>query len=99
VRPFSVTENENQIQEDPELQQWAKELSASFEDGGIGMKGVPGNGKFENKEDLIEALTCIIFICSARHAAANFSQYDDYAFTANYPNHLNGDPPTNKVSN
>jgi hypothetical protein len=61
------------------------------------MKGVPGNGKFENKEDLIEALTCVIFMCSLRHGAANFSQYDDYAFTPNYPSHLNGDPPTNKV--
>ncbi|XP_064630089.1 allene oxide synthase-lipoxygenase protein-like [Lineus longissimus] len=87
-------ETNKRVLEDPELQQWAKELTASFENGGIGMKGVPGHGKFTKKEDLIEAVTCIIFKCSVRHAAANFSQYDDYAFTPNYPSHLNGDPPT-----
>ncbi|XP_064634877.1 allene oxide synthase-lipoxygenase protein-like [Lineus longissimus] len=90
-------EDEKQMQEDSELQQWAKELSLSFEDGGIGLKGVPGEGKFEKREDLIETLTCTIFMCSVKHAAANFSQYDDYAFTPNFPMHLVTDPPTDKV--
>ena len=35
---------------------------------------------------------------SVSHAAANFSQYDDYAFPANYPAILHGKPPTDKVN-
>ena len=38
-----------------------------------------------------------IFLGSVAHAAANFCQYDEYAFPANYPATLNGKPPSNKV--
>ena len=34
---------------------------------------------------------------SVGHAASNFSQYDDYAFPANYPAFLRGNPPEDKV--
>lgn len=34
---------------------------------------------------------------SVGHAASNFSQYDDYAFPANYPAFLRGNPPEDQV--
>ena len=39
----------------------------------------------------------MIFVASVSHAAANFSQYDDYGFPANYPAFLRGKPPEDKV--
>ena len=57
-----------------------------------------GNGKFTVLEDLISAVTSITFISSVGHAAANFTQYDEYAFPPNYPCYLEGKPPTSKVS-
>ena len=60
-------------------------------------QGVFGDGKFTVLEDLISAVTSIIFISSVGHAAANFAQYDEYAFPPNYPCCLQGKPPTTKV--
>lgn len=60
-------------------------------------KGVPGNGEFKRNKHLTKVLTSIIFMGSVSHAAANFSQYDDYAFPANYPAFLRGNPPEDKV--
>ncbi len=40
-------------------------------------QGVHGNGKFTTNEELIGALTAIIYTSSVAHAAANFSQYDE----------------------
>ncbi len=58
---------------------------------------MPGNGKFEVKEDLIQVLTSIIFLSSVAHASANFNQYDEYAFPPNYPAILRGKIPDSKV--
>ena len=60
-------------------------------------QGVFGNGKFDTLEDLIKVVSGTIFLGSVAHAAANFCQYDEYAFPANYPAMLNGKPPSNKV--
>lgn len=46
----------------------------------------------------MDTVTSIISTCSLAHAAANFQQYDDYAFPPNYPGILHGDPPKDKVS-
>ncbi|XP_064626557.1 allene oxide synthase-lipoxygenase protein-like [Lineus longissimus] len=89
-------ESDKIVQEDHEIQQWGKELVAPVCDGGIGMRGVPGNGKFETVADLVETITCIIYLCSVKHAAVNFSQYDEYGFPATRPAHLMGEPPKNK---
>jgi len=43
-------------------------------------------------------VTATIFLSSVGHAAANFCQYDEYAFPPNYPAILNGKAPTTKVS-
>ena len=60
-------------------------------------QGVFGNGKFENLEDLIKVVSSTIFMCSVSHAAANFAQYDEYAFPPNYPGKLKGDIIRDKV--
>ena len=56
-----------------------------------------GDGKFEDVEDLVKTVTAIIYISSVGHAAANFAQYDEYAFPPNYPAFLRGKPPRSKV--
>ncbi|KAL9968315.1 hypothetical protein ACROYT_G026674 [Oculina patagonica] len=84
----------DKLTEDWEIQNWGHML-ADPEDG-LGIKGVFGDGKFTVLEDLIKAVTSIIFISSVGHAAANFTQYDEYAFPPNYPCYLEGKPPTSK---
>ena len=39
-----------------------------------------------------------MFTASVGHAAANFCQYDEYAYPPNYPARLHGKRPRNKVS-
>ncbi|XP_074652900.1 allene oxide synthase-lipoxygenase protein-like [Tubulanus polymorphus] len=82
---------------DHELQAWGAELAAPHADGaGCGIQGVPGDGKFEKKSDLVQLLNTIVYICSAGYAAANYAQYETYAFPPNYPTILNGKPPSDK---
>lgn len=65
----------------------------------IKKQGVPGeeNDRFSNTEEVVDTLTAIISTCSLGHAAANFQQYDEYAFPPNYPGLLLDHPPTDKV--
>ena len=58
---------------------------------------MPGDGKLEKKNDLIQIVASIIFLSSVGHASANFNQYDEYAFPPNYPAILRGKQPTTKV--
>lgn len=81
---------------DYEIQKWGAELVKSRDEGGVGILGVPNNGQFVTKEQLIVTLTAIIYTCSVGHAAANFQQYDEYAAPLNYPYYMSGVPPTNK---
>ncbi|GAU93759.1 hypothetical protein RvY_05650-4 [Ramazzottius varieornatus] len=85
------------VEEDGELQSWAAELVKSKKRGGCGIRGVPGNGKFTDVEQIIVTMTAIISTCSLGHAAANFNQYDEYGFPPNYPGILCGQVPTQKV--
>lgn len=59
------------------------------------VKGVPD--RFTSIDDLVEVLTVFIFTGSVQHAAANFGQYDEYAFPPNYPSFLRTERPKNKV--
>ncbi|XP_063413651.1 allene oxide synthase-lipoxygenase protein-like [Mytilus trossulus] len=87
---------ENSMTADYELQSWGAELVKSRDDGGIGILGVPNNGKFVATDQLVLALTAIIYTCSVGHAAANFQQYDEYGAPFNYPYFLSGSPPKDK---
>uniref|UniRef100_T1IPC8 Lipoxygenase domain-containing protein n=1 Tax=Strigamia maritima TaxID=126957 RepID=T1IPC8_STRMM len=89
---------EDDLTNDHELQEWRKELVLSRDKNGVGMLGVPGdeNG-FTTNEQLIDTVTAIIAVCSIAHASANFQQYDEYAFTPNYPACLVGKIPKDKT--
>ncbi|XP_052808117.1 polyunsaturated fatty acid 5-lipoxygenase-like [Mya arenaria] len=77
--------------EDPEIQAWRYDMDRSASDGGLGVKGIPGEqGSFQKREELALVLKCIIYTCSVWHAAVNFKQYDEYALT------LIGHPPKDK---
>ncbi|KAI8773416.1 arachidonate 12-lipoxygenase, 12R-type, partial [Biomphalaria glabrata] len=80
---------------DGELQNWTKELvkERNKSEGGMGIKGMPE--KVNSVEQLEQILTCVIYTCSVGHASANFGQYDEYGFPANYPLCLRGTPPDN----
>lgn len=84
----------DKLTDDWEIQNWGNMLADPEE--GLGIKGVFGEGTFTDLEDLIKTVTSIIFISSVGHSAANFAQYDEYAFPPNYPAFLRGKPPTSK---
>ncbi|XP_053397819.1 polyunsaturated fatty acid 5-lipoxygenase-like isoform X2 [Mercenaria mercenaria] len=91
--------SDNEVRDDYELQNWRKELTAPVSKQGLDMKGVFGeNGKFSSKEQVCLTLTSIIFTCSAQHAAANFRQYEEYAYPPNLPLSLRGGPPKSKCA-
>ncbi|XP_041357698.1 allene oxide synthase-lipoxygenase protein-like [Gigantopelta aegis] len=85
------------IKDDWELQAWGKELVKDKEDGGVGLLGVPSNGKFSSVEDIVKICRTIVYTCSVSHASANFPQYEEYGFPPNYPSFLRGDPPKDKL--
>lgn len=87
---------ESSLTADYELQNWGAELVKSREEGGVGILGVPNNGKFVTTDQLTLTLTAIIYTCSVGHASVNFQQYDEYGSPFNYPYALSGDPPKDK---
>ncbi|MEH2222563.1 lipoxygenase family protein [Nostoc sp.] len=68
------------ISDDYELQNWARELVAK--DGGR-VKGMPA--KIETLAQLIEIISVVVFTCAPLHSALNFSQYEYMAFVPNMP--------------
>lgn len=88
-------DEEETLTDDYELQAWGLELVADGNPG-CGIKGVPGEGRFETTEQLCQTLTSIMFTSTVGHAAVNVSQYDEYAFLPNYPAILKGQPPRDK---
>jgi arachidonate 15-lipoxygenase len=67
---------------DPELAAWGAELVAN--DGGR-LKGIGREGKLSTIEELVDALTLIIYTCSVQHAAVNFPQYDLMSYAPAMP--------------
>ncbi|XP_060566731.1 allene oxide synthase-lipoxygenase protein-like, partial [Ruditapes philippinarum] len=89
--------SDDEVKKDSEIQNWRQELVAAVKDNGLGMEGVFGEeGKFTTREQLCLTLTSVIFTCSVQHAAANFRQYEDYAYPPCNPLKLHGGPPKNK---
>jgi arachidonate 15-lipoxygenase len=70
------------IQQDTELQAWARELVA---DNGGRIKGMPNAGAFRTVAELVEVATFVIYTCSVQHAAVNFPQYDCMSYVPNMP--------------
>lgn len=68
------------VQQDRELQAWADEVACASKGR---VKNMPS--QIENRTQLIELLTNLIFICGPQHGAVNFSQYDYMAFVPNMP--------------
>ncbi|XP_052075776.1 allene oxide synthase-lipoxygenase protein-like [Mytilus californianus] len=84
------------LKADYEIQNWGAEIVKSRDDGGVGILGVPNDGKFETTDQLVVTLTAIIYTCSVAHAAANFQQYDEYAAPFRFPFTMHGVPPKDK---
>ncbi|XP_063398550.1 polyunsaturated fatty acid 5-lipoxygenase-like [Mytilus trossulus] len=87
---------EGSFKADYEIQNWGAEIVKSRDDGGVGILGVPNDGKFETNDQLVVTLTAIIYTCSVAHAAANFQQYDEYAAPFRMPFAMHGVPPKDK---
>ncbi|XP_072174570.1 polyunsaturated fatty acid 5-lipoxygenase-like [Diadema setosum] len=95
-----VYDSPEKIEEDHELQEWGRFLGGNpvnENEAVVGMKGLPNDGHFKTTFEVTDTLTNFIFICSVGHAAANFGQYDQYAFPPNYPAWLHGEPPRDKT--
>lgn len=76
--------NDAAVRNDPELQAWAVEIGAGPDGttGGADLKGFPA---LDHREQLVFALTQIVFTCSAQHSAVNYGQEDYLAYAPNSP--------------
>jgi arachidonate 15-lipoxygenase len=74
--------NDAVVVQDEELQSWLGEVSAS--DKGA-VSGLSDGGRVDTKVALKDVLTMVIFTSSAQHAAVNFAQHTDMAFSPAYP--------------
>ena len=87
------------VYEDPELQQWAKDIHknafpADDIEGAEEGHGFPD--EIKTKNELTEFCTLIMFTGSAQHASINFGQYEMYAFIPNATYALRRPPPSKK---
>ncbi|KAH9510000.1 hypothetical protein Btru_044808 [Bulinus truncatus] len=78
---------------DHEIQNWVQELAKEKSNGGLGIKGLPGNGHLNDVQQVQQIVTSIIYTCSVGYAAANSGQYDEYSFPPNCPLTMHGKPP------
>ena len=80
-------QNDQDMVNDTELQNWVKSLTG--DDGGrmkgFGESNSSGNLDIHSKTYLIDAVTLIIFTCSAQHAAVNFAQATYMSYSPNMP--------------
>ncbi|XP_033733577.1 arachidonate 5-lipoxygenase-like [Pecten maximus] len=86
-----------QVIDDPQIQAWVSAIISErqIEGGGCGIQGLPLNDNLHiaTNEQLIQILTCIIYMCSVSHAVTNFPQYEQYGFQPAYPVGMRGAPP------
>ena len=80
-------QNDQDVIEDTELQNWFQSLIAN--DGGrmtgFGESNSSGGLDIHSKTYLIDAVTLLIFTCSAQHAAVNFAQATYMSYSPNMP--------------
>jgi arachidonate 15-lipoxygenase len=74
--------NDAVVVQDEELQSWLGEVGAP--DKGA-VSGLCDGGRLDSKAALKEVLSMVIFTSSAQHAAVNFAQHTDLAFSAAHP--------------
>ncbi|XP_071947769.1 polyunsaturated fatty acid 5-lipoxygenase-like [Antedon mediterranea] len=86
-------DEEDAIKNDWELQDFAAALRS---EDGCYFRGIPGDGKFTEKKEVIDVLSTIIFNLSVQHAAVNFDQYDQHAFPLMYSGFVAGERPRDK---
>ena len=77
--------SDDDVRNDTELKSWAHDLHTNAFPQEYNEKGNGVPSKIENKAELVELCTLIIFTGSAQHAAVNFGQYEMYSFVPNSP--------------
>jgi arachidonate 15-lipoxygenase len=83
--------SDQDVWDDSELRAWCAEVTAM--DGGR-LNGLP---VIETRDDLVEAVTMVIYTASAQHAAVNFPQYDLMSYAPNIPLAGYAPAPTSKT--
>jgi lipoxygenase len=84
--------SDGDVQQDTELQAWARELVSA--DGGR-VKGLPvSDGAIGDFDQLHSIVTQVIYTCSVEHAAVNNGQYAQFGWIPNTPGAMYLPPPT-----
>lgn len=78
-----IYDSDRDVRKDRALDDWCDEVRGKRK---AAMSSFPK--KFKDKETLVEAMTTIVFYCSAQHAAVNFSQKDYVSYLPNRPDNL-----------
>ena len=81
------------VVEDPELAAWSAEIVSN--DGGR-LQGLGRDGKLSTRDELVDAVTLIIYTSSVQHAAVNFPQYDLMSYAPAMPLASYRPAPTSK---
>ncbi len=70
----------NDVAQDHELQNWARELASV--DGGR-VAGMPA--RIDTLEQLVDIVTIVVYTCAPLHSALNFAQYEYIGYVLNMP--------------